>query len=197
MPRATMFSRTVYAFLDCERFFWMEFDRPMMMILEMHDNYVANDCHPGSGHTLLILTAAYVSDEDIGSALQARMDMPAVPAIIERTVEALAIGNEVRYAWNVNGSKPSWISYLVDGDNSPGADFTRGWAWHNGTSLYRATGTIHTKTPDAQPYASRASFEPPATMAAHPLPPDGAFTAITRDSTLHMNIEVFEEMDCS
>ncbi len=175
----------------------MEFDRPIQLILEMHNNYVANDCHPGPAATILILVSAYVDDPEIASELRDQLHFPAVDAAIERTVGSLPIGEEIRYTWSVDGADPSWVSYLVSGDNSPGAHFPRGLVWHNETHLYRAMGTIETNTPGAQPYASRADFQAPSVMAQYPLPTDGAFTTLVRDSTLPMNVEIFEKMDCS
>lgn len=196
-PPVPVFTRTVYTVLSCERFAWMEFERPIKMIFETHTNYVANDCHPGPGQDLQILINAFVDDAQVASELSQRLGMRVLVAAIERTVEATVGVEEITYSWSVNESAANRIQYHVSGETRPGADRSRGTVWHHEERLYRATGTMTSGLPERQAYVSRAEFHPPSVMADYPLPTDGGFTAVTREDVLPWRIDVFEEMDCS
>lgn len=124
-------------FMDCLRFGWGSFERPVKILYESHTKRVAPDqCNAyGSFDVSQVLHAFWVDDQALADSLAHAFGIPAAFANI--TVADQSIGGVFSKHWSVHpGTSPeSSIDFWIPNGGDESTRFALRLAWWNGTVL--------------------------------------------------------------
>jgi hypothetical protein len=116
--------------IECKRFSWGPFERPVSFVAEVHDNInPPADCRNGTWGSFWALNKFYVNDTQVARYLLETYGLPAVHANITVTDKNTNGIRTTNWQWTPNGGNTSEVSSSeVDAYGQDVTDIER-WVW--------------------------------------------------------------------
>ncbi len=135
-PTFALQTNTYYAYYECERFSWMDFERPIKILWELNGNLVAdNNCTTGDNFPASLVEAVYLDDAEIADAWKDQYELPTQIATMSLTTQLSSKPMEARLEWRVADYPPSVGTYRFGGDLVRDAPHSAYIVWERGDGI--------------------------------------------------------------
>ncbi len=135
-PTFAIQTNTNYLYYECERFAWMEFERPVRLLAEVNTNFVAdNNCTTGDHFPASLVQAIYLDDAELASALQERYSLPVQLSALKLEAELTNTPMAVQLEWQVGDNPRSASTFRFEGDLTAGTPDRSSWVWESTTGI--------------------------------------------------------------
>jgi hypothetical protein len=121
--------------LECNRLGWREFERPVSLLLDLHDRANPPEACYGDARIIWVINSVWLNDPEIASELAQRFQLPTRTATFSSKIASVGVGREMTWSWASNGQDSQLVLSVPDKELGSAARGHYRYVWDHGAGI--------------------------------------------------------------